>query len=305
MGSPFSYTRYLEAKRTVDDRALNRQVWDSLRAALGRRGMGEPLQVLEIGGGVGTMLTRLLAAGMWQRAIYRLVDIDPENIRRAPEYLADWAAGADWEFAARSTTEWRLARGDFETLVVLETADLYSLPSGANVDLLVANAVLDLLDLHRAVPVIDALTRPGGLLYFTINYDGLTLFEPEVRPELDNTIRRLYNQTMDERLTGGLPSGDSRTGRRLFMALQSAGIFTLAAGSSDWVVFAGPEGYPADEKYFVQCILQTVHQALQGHPELDAEQFAEWVASRATQIEAGELVYIAHQLDLLGLKPMA
>ena len=36
-----------------------------------------------------------------------------------------------------------------------------------------------------------------------------------------------------------------------------------------------------------------------GHPELDAEVFAGWLQERCAQIERGELVYIAHQMDLL------
>jgi hypothetical protein len=33
---------------------------------------------------------------------------------------------------------------------------------------------------------------------------------------------------------------------------------------------------------------------------LDQLQFKEWIEKRQAQIERGELVYIAHQLDILG-----
>jgi hypothetical protein len=39
--------------------------------------------------------------------------------------------------------------------------------------------------------------------------------------------------------------------------------------------------------------------ALQGHRELDPARFAAWIAERHAQIDRGELVYIAHQLDVL------
>jgi hypothetical protein len=39
---------------------------------------------------------------------------------------------------------------------------------------------------------------------------------------------------------------------------------------------------------------------LTGHPHLDAERLGAWVAQRHAQIEQGALVYIAHQLDVLG-----
>lgn len=305
MTEPFSFTRYLEAKRSVDDRALNRGVWDSLRAELQRPVADLPLEVLEIGGGVGTMLTRLLESSVLTRANYRLVDIDPENVQRAPQYLAAWAAGAGWLMDVHSASELKLWQGKYEVRVTLETADVYGLerhPS-EGCDVLIANALMDLLDLSRAVPAVRDLVRPGGLLYLTINYDGQTIFEPVIQDELDETIHRLYNQTMDARLTNGQPSGDSRTGRHLFAALRQAGILPLAAGSSDWVVFAGPDGYPADEEYFLRFIVHTVEQALLGQPELDARALTKWVAARMGQIERGELVYIAHQIDILGRYP--
>jgi hypothetical protein len=108
---------------------------------------------------------------------------------------------------------------------------------------------------------------------------------------------------MDQRLVAGAPSGDSGTGRHLFAHLRAAGVEVLAAGSSDWVVFAGPNGYAADEAYFLHFIIHTVHTALTGHPDLDAERFTAWIAQRHAQVEQGTLMYIAHQLDLLGRVP--
>jgi hypothetical protein len=89
----------------------------------------------------------------------------------------------------------------------------------------------------------------------------------------------------------------------IFGYLRSAGAELLDAGSSDWVVFAGPNGYPADEAYFLHFIVHTMHAALEGHPDLDAARFEDWVAQRHAQVEQGALVYIAHQLDFLGRVP--
>jgi hypothetical protein len=108
---------------------------------------------------------------------------------------------------------------------------------------------------------------------------------------------------MDQRLVAGKPSGDSRTGRHLFAHLQATGAEVLAAGSSDWMVFAGANGYPADEAYFLHFIVHTIHTALTGYPALDAERFTAWIAQRHAQVEQGTLVYMAHQLDVLGRVP--
>jgi hypothetical protein len=82
--------------------------------------------------------------------------------------------------------------------------------------------------------------------------------------------------------------------------LKAAGARVVAAGSSDWVVFPGPEGYPNDEGYFLHFIIDTIDRALRRHPELDRGRFQAWIAERHRQIDAQELIYIAHQLDVMG-----
>jgi hypothetical protein len=144
------------------------------------------------------------------------------------------------------------------------------------------------------------LLKPGGLFYFTIVFDGGTILQPEIDPSFDAYVERLYHHTMDTRQVNNQPSGDSQTGRHLFQHLQTAGAELLAAGSSDWVIFPGLHGYPADEAYFLHFIIHTMHNALNGHPDLIPDQLDNWIVQRHAQIETGQLVYIAHQLDFLG-----
>ena len=66
----YSYARYLRSKRTVDDRALNRAVMDT---AVGALDTSRCLEVAELGGGVGTMVDRLMADGRISSANYVLV----------------------------------------------------------------------------------------------------------------------------------------------------------------------------------------------------------------------------------------
>ena len=65
MSIPITYSllRYLAAKKSVDDRALNWQVWQHLVAALPRATPQQPLRILEVGAGIGSMVERLRAAG--------------------------------------------------------------------------------------------------------------------------------------------------------------------------------------------------------------------------------------------------
>ena len=57
--------------------------------------------------------------------------------------------------------------------------------------------------------------------------------------------------------------------------------------------------YPADEGYFLHFILNFFESSLKAHAELDAAEFESWLTKRHGQIERGDLVYIAHQMDFL------
>jgi hypothetical protein len=147
------------------------------------------------------------------------------------------------------------------------------------------------------------LLVPGGVYWFTINYDGESIFVPG-HPH-DDQVMQAYHRDMDERVRYGRPAGESRTGRHLFHHLRAAGAPALAAGSSDWVVSAGPDGsYPGDEAYFLRSILSTIQDALRTRQDwLEPADLADWLAVRHRQLAAGELVYIAHQLDFAGRSP--
>jgi SAM-dependent methyltransferase len=298
------FIRYLAAKKGLDDRSLNRQVWDHLARALRDRSDSAPLRVLEVGCGIGTMVERLLDRGLLTRADYTGIDVEPECIRVATQRLHSYATARQASLTDDSGGAMLFSTPAQDVSITLETIDLYDFlerkPEKPAWDLLVAHAVLDLIDLPNALPPLLSRLAPGGLFSFSLNFDGATILEPPIDPDLDALIETLYHRTMDTRRHRGRPSGNSRTGRRLFGRLQAAGAHLIAAGSSDWVVFPGPDGYPGDEAYFLHFIIDTIGRALHGHPELAGSRLQAWIAQRHRQIEARELIYIAHQLDFLG-----
>ena len=304
-----SFPRYLAAKKSVDDRALNTAVWQALHTRLNSIHDQFPLRVLEIGAGIGTMFERMVERGLLHHAIYTALDASPENIAAARSRLLTWAEENGLHARILPGGELHFISTGLDLTIELVARDLFDFINKAQAvqpwDLLVAHAFLDLMDIPAVLPRLFNLLRPGGYFYFTINFDGITLFEPVIDPAFDHQIETLYHQTMDERITDGKPSGDSRAGRHLFQHLPAAGGIILSAGSSDWVVYAGPDGYPADEAYFLHFIIDTVDQVLRTRPELDAARFAAWINMRHTQIERQELVYIAHQLDFMGHYPGA
>jgi SAM-dependent methyltransferase len=304
--APFDFIRYLAAKQPLDDRSLNRHVRDTLAAAVLNRQDPAPLNVLEVGCGIGTMLARLLDWGLLTRAAYTGIDVDAALIGEARRRLRHYAGAPSPGQPDAGDGAAVLTPPGARVRVTFKTADLFDFARQESQarpwDLLIAHAVLDLVDLTAALPRLLNLLRPGGLFYFTLNFDGATIFTPPIDPDLDRRIEALYHRTMDTRRRQGQPAGSSRTGRLLLHHLREMGATVAAAGSSDWVVFPGPDGYPGDEAFFLHCIIDTIARALDRHPELDPARFADWLDRRRRQIDARELIYVAHQLDIMGYR---
>lgn len=293
----YSNVRYLQSKQPVDDRALNRQVLAALERFL--RARSATPRVLELGAGVGTMVSRLADWNVLGRAEYTLVDREGESLAAARRHLESWGT-----VTQSSADAIAVEKGGSRLDVEFVRSDLFEFLAAASrgerYDVVFANAVLDLTDLEPTLPRIWSALAPGAAYWFTINFDGETIFLPE--HPLDARVVPLYHGTMTAD-AAGTRAGHPETGRRLLLAIPRSGASLLSAGSSDWVVFPIQRTYPGDEAYFLHHILETVHTALVGSPELDPSAFEEWLKARHAQVDRGELVFIAHQLDVFGLAP--
>lgn len=278
-----SFQTYLDAKRTVDDRALNRRV-------LGRFSdeLPESARILEIGAGIGAMAERLHSWNCLPQSVrYTALDIDPENVRTARKRLLSSGFEPHGD-------ELRLTADDRQLTVEFEVADAttFAAETDERWDALVGHAVADLFDLDSALPAFRSLLEPGGLCYFPITFDGGTTFDPP--HPLDRRVERVYHRDM------GSGDGTANAGRRLLSAMRGGRFDLLAAGSSDWLVYPSDGSYPAAEARFLRFILDTVDGVLADNPDIDSDVFAEWSETRHEQIESGELTYVAHQFDVLG-----
>lgn len=274
-----SFIRYLSAKKTVDDRALNRRVWDAMTA----RVRGTAPRVLELGGGIGTMIERAASDTALHPGWWTLVDGQETLLREARRRLAGMRA--------------------FPVELLCADVEDYVARGVEPFDLVIANAFLDLFDPAQILPKLLKLARLSGTFLFSITFDGMTALEPEVDPELDRRIIDLYHRTMDERMVGGRISGDSRTGRHLLTLLPRSGYTVVEAGASDWIVYPREGDYPADERFFLSCILVFFEESLSaraesGRGELDRAELRRWLGARRAQLDAGKLVLVAHQLDV-------
>jgi hypothetical protein len=290
----YPYARYLAAKKSVDDRALDRRVLAELCRLMPA---GAP-RILEIGAGLGTMVARLLEWRIISAGEYTLLDVDGQLLRDSRAWLGDWAAD-------RGVPVERLPDGLQlgalrVRMVQAELGDHLEAGHGEPAEVLIANAFLDLVDVPAVLPGLFRSLVPGGLYWFTVNFDGDSIFQPD--HPCDDDVLGAYHASMDGRTRFGRPAGESRTGRHLFRHLRTAAAPVLSSGSSDWIVHAGPDGdYPEDEAYFLATILQTVHDAVADR--VAPADLADWMAARRRQLAGGELVYIAHQLDVMGRAP--
>ena len=297
---------YLVAKKTIDDRSLNCSVWGRLQGALADHETQESLRVLEIGSGIGTMIERMAVGPLMHRSSqYTAVDINPDCTRAARRRLSRWSKRLGFAVIRETEASHLLKAGDTRIRVDLITGDAYALVAEASpfsLDLLLAHAFMDLIDIQTLLPGMIRLLRSGGLLFLSLNFDGDTVLLPAIAPDFDDRVIHRYHRSMDERIVGGRPSGDSRTGRRLLMKLIRRKNEILAAGASDWIVYPRRRRYPMRESYFLHHIVHTIDEELAHHPEIDPNFFKAWIAKRHAQIENGELVFMAKHIDILARK---
>lgn len=276
-------TRYLESKRSVDERARSPRVRDRLLAAL-----PEAPRVVEAGCGTGVTVPTLLEWGV-DAATYLGIDSDPG--------VVDFARAVRPRELRRRGYDARVADGTLsvgDLTAAFEIGDaLAALRAASEADLVVAQAFADLVDPGTLIDAAESALRPGGLAYLPITFDGGSIFQPD--HPADRAVERAYHAAIDTR-----PDRDVHAGRHLADLCRRRAGTLLGMKSSDWIVRPRGHGYPADESYFLERILDFVADALSN---ADVDRGRDWLESRRRQLRGGELIYVAHQYDLLYRTP--
>ena len=325
-----AFVRYLAAKQTVDDRALHRPTFERLVAALEHRAAArgdDPVRILEVGFGIGTMLSRLREwDALPSNVEYVGVDLEEPNIAAAADRLVErgFERTADRRFRRRDDAADREIDVDLHAADAFEWAgERWPLASrsrdddprrneaagstgdneGPVFDLLIGMAFLDVVDFDRVAETLLPLLAGGGIGYFPITFDGETVFQPTFDADRDSAMVAAFHAAMD---APDRPGG-SRTGRRLLSALPAAGAERLAVGGSDWVVASDVDsaGYHAAEADFLRHIVDTVERAVktetpaEKRASLSDREIESWATQRREQVDDATLVYLAHNLDHL------
>lgn len=275
---------YLEAKRNLDDRSMDRHVWDLFFSAASRLASARnEVKIVELGAGSGSMVERL-ASWKLLSEVAELSSLSYESVEPQAAHIPTLQKRLK---ERRELTSWDTFHG---------TADEYLSQRGeGRADILVAHAVLDLFSAQQAAELSRRMLSPGGILYASITFDGESYFEPVDDEELDSRVRRAYHQSMARESVLG-----AGFGRKLLTALPRHGIGILEAGSSDWILMPRGGRYYPREGEFLKAILSMVDGAVEG--VVTEEERRGWFRRRLEQLEAGELIYIAHQLDILAKK---
>jgi SAM-dependent methyltransferase len=318
------FERYLTAKETVDDRALDRRVLGRVRDDLRSR---ETPRILEAGAGTAALLRRILGWKGLPDCTYVAVDTDPDLLSTARDRLLDRARRRGFEASVVDPTVTALGLDDAGTTVAalrlrgparidvrLVAGDALAVAAGGGWDFLLAQAFADLLTPAEVDRLVSGVVAGGGV-YLPITFDGGTAFVPS--HPADDAVLDAYHATM----TG--ESGErlgATAGRQLLTLLPDTGVEIDVVGGSDWVVppvgssvaDMGEEGstdgeesageggrtYPADESYFLGVIVDTVADAVRGRVAPDV--LDAWLDVRRRQRENGRLGFLARNLDLYG-----
>jgi SAM-dependent methyltransferase len=287
---------YFEAKAFVDEKSLH-QPTKSLFLALAQGLKG---RVLDLGCGSGKMLQRLLKWGISGSTAYVGVDPDPRVVK--PFVHTFNSLFGQVETKAKENRIEITAPGGIQILLYTSGAEDF-LRQHSQFEVMTSCSFFDLVDVYTVLPLVYEKLRRGGCVYFVCNFDGETHFEPVISSQLDERVIRLYHDSMRRRnLTLGIPDGDYCSGRQLAPVWQRCGGGVISLGSSDWVVRPSQGEYPEEERHLLQSIINFVAQALSGSSELAAEEIDLWVRERQRQLENGELIFVAHNLDFLGTK---
>ena len=162
----YSFARYLAVKKSIDDRSLNCYVWNTLLQSLQKSFPDKPIRILEVGAGIGTMIERILDWNLLGHIIYTAIDVQAENKVQALEKLQMWAARHSVRLEVNS--DWILTDNNRQIEIKFEIRDFYDFASHENGqwDLIIANALLDLMDIRSTLPLMLKLTEKGSLFYF-------------------------------------------------------------------------------------------------------------------------------------------
>jgi hypothetical protein len=303
--SSYRLSRYLKAKQTVDERALNRRVEKRFYTELEHLASSKngPIAIVDLGAGLGPTAQRLVRAiGSTEiRSItYHLVDQSSALLQEARTRLQDWIKGKGFD-VQESPNQIHCSREDQSITFQFhgtEALQYLSSQSTGQFDSVIAQSFIDLVNIPKTLTLLPKTIRKEGIAYFPLTFDGQTRFLSGQSGGPAKKIIEYYHESMDRNTDNG-PTGGPESGAQLLEGIPEIGAF-LAVGSSDWLVYPQEDiGYEGDEAYFLYHILRFVERELSSAPRLSTDTLSEWITDKREDVANERLIYQASQLDVL------
>jgi len=293
---------YLEAARTVDERAHSDAATAAFRAALrgAERGAGDGdgVRVLEAGAGTCGMLRHLLADGTLPAGEWVAVDTDERVLSAGRDRLRDEAREVGYGVEPEGSTLLLDHPGGDGTLRVrfaVDDAREVADDRSGDFDGVVARSFADLLAPDDVLALLRA-AAPDGWYHLPLTFDGETRFAPD--HSADDAVIDAFHGTMRNR---------GRAATLLAERFREAGTPPTVDARADWVIDGertrGGAAYPADEATFLRIVLDTVVASVRESGAVPAATLSAWREAREAQLERGELGYVAVNRDLFGRVP--
>ncbi len=302
------YPQYLSAKKTIDDRSLNLHVWQTLQKSLPKSNVNDPLEVLEIGGGIGTMFQRMVEWQLTPYMNYLLSDPNGEYIDIFWQALTPWCRKKNMEIEKPSATNALISNAKSVIYISTMVADadqiVQHFQTKRKHHLLVVNGVFDLLDIEIFLPNFLGLLDTSGMLYASINYDGRSIFLPTWPDTKESELLKHYHDSMERNTLSSSPLPACMSGSRLLSTALKNKFTILSAGSSDWLIHPKNERYAEDDTLFMRAILETIWLELRDHKKVDQIFLKDWLSQRQKDLNERKLVFSAKNLDILLAPPM-
>lgn len=295
------FATFLAAKRGVDDRSINPEVWDRFARTMRERTRDtqDSVRIVDVGAGVGTMAVRLAQdLELSGEITYSGIEREADLVAWGRERLPGWLEDVGYDVATEGERVIAYPKDDRTTQtswrVSLAVGDAFCHDGAA--DVVIAAAFLDIVDTEPALDRLAELLRPHGLLYVPLTFNGETRFTPPI--EDDDRIERAYHRHMN--LVRSTPGG-SRAGRNVLRHARKMDLKLLASGNADWIIRPGEHGYRAGEATVLAHLLDTIADALEEDPDprLTGAARETWIARRREQLARGELGVRIHHIDAL------
>ncbi|GAB4224026.1 MAG: methyltransferase domain-containing protein [Spirochaetales bacterium] len=308
-----AFHEYLEAKYEVDSLSINQGVFDTFLEKLasrtsfegtdpdagfpgkertgpprnvpGRGPAANPVRILDLGTGTGSMVRRL-AERLGESRIGKFhilgIDSSEQSLAEARERTQGIPGAVEIEFAK---ADWPEAGNH------LEDHSFHAVT---------ALSFMDLVPLQEAVETLGTLLPHRGLFYSALNYDGKTGLLPLMEEDrFEQEVLAWYDESMEQRRFRGKETGGSRCGSRLYSSLVQSGQFQVhSIGASDWCLLPGmipQKRYTA----FLGWILGRIYAEARESGHFEGRKLEEWFRFRRRQLETNILGLVVHQVDIL------